>query len=444
MKQNRWINTTWIGIVVWAGATALHAEDWPQFRGPNRDGVSAEKGLLQKWPAGGPPKVWTASNIGNGHGSVAVVRSVVYILGQSRAVWRDGKPHITALDETTGKAKWSVPFSDLPTKGDNVNSTPTFANGKLYAVSQVGDLACLGAADGKVLWHKSLAEDFGGKDPGWGGFSESVLVDDGTVICAPGSMSAALAALNANTGEVIWKTEMPKANTAGFASAIKAEFGDVPMYLILLNRSQGGLTAVHAKTGKVLWQNGANIMGGPYLIPNPIVKGDMIYTSTGDGWAALQMTASGKDAVSVKLLKRYASLELACYYGGMVMIDDAIYFAHRKRPGGYPPACVDAKTREIKWKAEDMKWLTGDGTVDNCSGSIIGADGMLYFQYENGAIALVKADPKQFTLVSTFKVPESSVARNQAWRSNPAIANGKLYIRIGGNLHCFNIKAEGK
>jgi outer membrane protein assembly factor BamB len=407
---------------------SARADDWPQFRGPNRDGVSAEKGLLQKWPEGGPPKAWTASGLGGSAGSVAVANGTIFGVGNLR-----GKPTLWALDEATGKLKWSTPISDKNAGGGN--STPTVTNGKVYALSDKGDLACVDTATRNVVWRKSYVDDFDGKPSGFGGYSESVLVDDGKVICVPGSKAAAIVALNAATGEVVWKTEMPESKPHWvYCSAVKAQVGSVPMYVTLLAGGQGGVTAVHAKTGKVLWQY-KKIDMGAYPIPNPVVKGDLVVVSTFGGWAVLQMMAAGKDEVTVKELKRYDGKELSNYWGGMVPVGGCIYFAHTRRPKeGYkpfPPACV-SWAGEIKWMASDAP---GGGAN---SAGCISADGMLYFQYENGVIALVKADPNQFTLVSTFTIERAG----KECRSHPAIANGKLYIRDHDRLHCFNIKAH--
>jgi len=402
--------------------------DWPQFRGPNRDGGSAETGLLKNWPTEGPPKLWTASGLGGGYSSVAVVGGVIF----SSGLKPDGQEHVLARAVVDGKELWSTPIAERQKVGygEGPRGTPTFADGRVYAVSMGGTLACLDAADGKPVWSKGYVKDFGGKVPGWG-YTESVLVDDGKVICTPGSKSAAIVALDPKTGATIWTATVGDVGAAsGYASAVKATLGGVPMYLNLLGKA-GGVTAVHAKTGKVLWQY-AKALNGVANIPSVLVKGDLVFCSTGygdGGSALLKMTAEG-EGVSVKELKYYKAGELQNHHGGMVAIGDTIYFG-KDHGQGFPTAIAFA-TGDILWQ-ETRGALGGQG-----SAALVTADGMLYFCYQNGVVALVKANPKEFEPVASFKVPERSGREN--W-PHPAIANGKLYLRDQDKLHCFDLKA---
>jgi outer membrane protein assembly factor BamB len=410
-----------------AAEMTVKPTDWPQFRGPHRDGVSPEKGLLKQWPENGPPLVWTAKGLGGGYSSVSVVGGTIFGTGKV-----DGKEVVWALDEATGKPRWATPFAEGKSVGygEGPRSTPTYAAGKVYAVGTGGDLVCCDAAGGKILWRKNYVKEFGGKVQAWG-YSESVLVDDGKVIGTPCSASAAMVALNADTGETVWQTAVDRPGSAGgYASAVKATVGGVPMYLNLLGNS-GGLVGVHARTGKLLWQY-TRVMNGTANIPSPVVKGDLVFTSTGYGAGAalLKMVAAG-DSVTVKELKRYSGGELQNHHGGMVPVGDYIYLGSQHNKGF--PACVEFKTGDIKW-AEQKDADGGQG-----SGSVVAADGMVYFRYQNGVMALVKANPDQFELVSSFTLPEKS--RSPSW-PHPAIANGKLYVRDQDKLLCFDIRAK--
>ncbi len=188
---------------------------------------------------------------------------------------------------------------------------------------------------------------------------------------------------------------------------------------------------MHAKTGKLLWQYN-RVKNGTANIPSPVVKGDLVFCSTGYGAGAalLKLTAAG-DSVTAREVKRYPGGELQNHHGGMVPVGDYIYLGSQHNKGF--PACVEFKTGEIKW-AQQRGADGGDGSAATAA-----ADGMIYFRYENGVMALIKADPEQFTLVSSFKLPQPS--GSPSW-PHPAIANGKLFIRDQDKLLCFDIKAK--
>jgi len=404
----------------------VKATDWPQFRGPNRDGMSTETGLLKEWPAEGPKKLWTTSGLGGGYSSTCVVGGFIFGTGR-----KNGEEHIWALEEATGKPVWSTSFSKKVDKEDGPRGTPTYAAGKLYAVGPLGDLVCVDATTGKILWQKNYVSDFGGSVQGWG-YCESVLVDGTSVIGTPCSKTAAMVAFNANTGATIWKTEIKDAGGAGgYSSPVMAEIGGVKMYVNLLGQA-GGVVGVDAKTGKLLWQY-TKMMNGTANVPSPIVYYDKIFCATGYGAGAalLKIVPQGQGAFKVEELKFYKGNDLQNHHGGMVRVGEYVYLGSQHNNGN--PACVDLKTGEIKWK-EDSNVGQGDG-----SAAIAAADGMLYFRYQNHTMVLIKADPAGFNLVSAFKLPEWS--RKQSW-AHPAIANGRLYIRDQDKLHVFDLKAN--
>ena len=412
-------------------ACTATAADWPQWRGPDRTAISSETGLLKAWPKDGPPRTWTVSGLGDGHGAPTIADGKIFGMGT-----RGGKDGIWALKESDGSELWFTPFDD-PRK-TNQNNGPsgstTFADGKLYTVSSNGKLACFSAANGKKVWGVDYVADFGGRVPSWG-FTDSPLIDGEKLICVPTSAKAAVAALNKDSGKVIWKTEIAggPGNGAGYASPIKATLGEVPMYITLLGKS-GGVVAVHADTGKLLWQY-ARIANGTADIPTVIVKDDLVWCSSGygdGGSALLKMTAEGKDRVSVKELKYYDQ-SLQNHHGGMVLVGDYVYFG-ANHGQGYP-ACVEFKTGEKKYKMS--KPIGGGGG----SAAVAFADGMLYYRYQNGQVVLLNATPDEdeVKVAGSFKVPDQSRAAQWA---HPVIANGMLYIRDQEKLHCYNVKAD--
>lgn len=419
-----------------ATATAT-AADWPAFRGPNRDGVCTETGLLKQWPKGGPPRVWTAKNLGLGWGTPSVADGGIYGIGN-----RGGKDGVWALKEADGSELWFTPFADAATGlGPQTNgpaSTPTFHNGKLFAVSANGTLTCLDAKTGKTAWTKNYAKDFGAAQPKWG-YTESVYADGDRVICAPGAKGAAVVALKADTGDVIWKADVgPVGSANGYSSPLKATFGGVPMYVALLG-SSSGLVGVRAEDGKLMWQyKGTPATGGVAQIPIPIVKDDRVWVSTsyGGGAALLQIVPKGKDAFEVKEVRAYKKPELNNHHGGMVLVNGYVYFGHNQNEGN--PVCVDFKTGEIKWGPEKPP-AGGRG-----SAAVLYADGRLYFRYQNGVMALIEPSPEELKVVSSFQLPAPDVKNYpQSW-PHPVIANGKLYLRDQSVMYCYDVKAGGQ
>jgi outer membrane protein assembly factor BamB len=410
-------------------SAAATAADWPRWRGPDRTGVSKETGLLKSWPKAGPPRVWTAKDLGLGFGTPSVADGKIFGMGT-----RDGKDGVWALKEADGSELWFTPIdSPRPVNQNNgPASTPTYHNGKVYALSSNGRLACLDAASGKLVWHKSYTAEFGGRVQSWG-YCESVLVDGDKLICAPGGEKSAVVALNPDTGAVIWKTEVPRVGPGyGYSSAVKTTVGGIPMYVTALGQT-AGFVGVHADTGKLLWSY-AKVSNGKANIPTAIVRGDKVWCSSGyppdGGSALLQLVPQGTDAVTVKELKVYKGRELQNHHGGAVLVGDHLYLG-RDQNQGYP-TCVDFRTGEIKWK-EDRGAAGGSG-----SAGVLCADGMLYFRYQSGKMVLIKPNPEQLEVVSSFDLPERS--RQASW-PHPVVANGKLYIRDQDKLHCFNVSA---
>jgi alcohol dehydrogenase (cytochrome c) len=213
--MNRYAWCVLFGLI---GSTALADTagtfDWPQWQGRDRNSISAEKGLLQAWPAEGPPLAWRIEGLGGGDSAPAVAGGRLF--GMSN---RDGKEIVWALSEKDGKELWATPLGDAIEQGvhqskEGPGGTPAVDGDRVYAIGMSGRLACLNVKDGKVLWQKGLIEDFGGTPPMWN-FRESPLVDGDKVICTPGASNAMLVALNKINGEVIWKATGPTSQPSG-------------------------------------------------------------------------------------------------------------------------------------------------------------------------------------------------------------------------------------
>jgi outer membrane protein assembly factor BamB len=419
-------------------STTLFAADWPGFRGPNRDGISTETGLLKSWPKDGLKVAGTARNLGLGWGTPSVADGKIFGIGTL-----NGKDGVWALKESDLKELWFTPFSDAATGlGGQTNgpaSTPTFHNGKVYAVSANGTLSSFDAKTGKAGWSKSYVKDFGGAQPQWG-FTESVLADGDKIVCAPNAKGAAVVALKADTGDVIWKADVGAVGKAGgYSSPLKATLAGKPMYVVQLGQ-QAGVVGIDPDTGKLLWQyKGTAATGGVAQIPIPIVKDDRVWVSTSyNGGAALLQISPNGDRFDVKELKAYKKPDLNNHHGGMVLVGDYVYFGHDQNQGY--PVCVDFKTGEIKWGPEKNAAAVGGGQG---SAAVLYADGRLYFRYQNGTLVLIDPSPDELKVVSSFKLPPPDVkSHSQSW-PHPVIANGKLYIRDQNVMYAYNVKAAG-
>ncbi|MCS7021518.1 MAG: PQQ-binding-like beta-propeller repeat protein [Gemmataceae bacterium] len=405
-----------------AGLTAW-AADWPQWRGPDRDGVSRETGLLKQWPKEGPPLLWTVTGCGDGFSSVAVVQGVIYGTGSNK-----GRNYLWARREQTGELLWSLPYSDHP---GEPNSTPVIDQGKAYALTRDGDLACIDLLQKKVAWRKNYGKDFAGRMMSGWGYSETPLVDDEKLICTPGADQAAVVALNKDTGTVIWKCAVPRCGGAGYASPVKMVVEGVPLYVTHLGPS-GGVVGVHAQSGQLLWQY-TRVSNGTANIPTVVARGPFLFCSTGydSGAALLRLQVEGKERVRVHEVKRHPGRELQNHHGGMVLVGDYLYLGHGHNNG--LPTCVDFRTGEIVWK-EGRNPGGGSG-----SAAVIAAEGMLYFRYQNGVVVLIRASPDGLEVAGSFR--QNPRSGRECW-AHPVIANGRLYLRDQDYLLCYDLRAR--
>lgn len=424
-------------VVALSGAFLLcgsfHAEealpagsDWPQWRGPKRDGICTETGLLQEWPKGGPKLIWNSKlinkgkGIGTGYSSIAIANGRIFTMGD-----RGKEGLVFALDEETGKELWATRIS--VGKGDGPRCTPTVDGDRLYALSRQGNLVCLETATGKTLWERDYKRDFGGAMMSGWEYSESPLVDGDKLICTPGGNDAALVALNKLTGEVIWKAPIPNSSGSGYASIVIAEVGGIRQYITLLG-PQRGLVGVDASNGKFLW-NYRKIGNGTANIPTAIVRGNLVFTSTGYGAGAalLQLVPDGQGGVEAKELYFKRGNQLQNHHGGTILLGDYLYGGHGHNQG--QPFCLHLKTGQFAWGPEN--------SPGNGSAAVVYADGHFIFRYQDGLVALVEANPKEFRIKGQFMVQKAGGAPH--W-PHPVVAHGRLYLRCPDQLLCYDLK----
>jgi len=394
---------------------------WAQWRGDNRDGISRETGLLTEWPANGPPVAWQSSGLGGGYSSVVVADGRMVTMGKF-----GGETRMVAISLEDGSKIWDVGVGG----GDAPNGTPTIDGDYVYGLSHGGDLLCAELATGKEVWRANFPRDFGGQMMSVWGYSESPLVDGDRLIVTPGAADAALAALDKRTGEVIWKSALPAnpgpagKDGAAYSSVVIGNGGGIKQYVQLVGR---GVIGVEAETGRFLW--GYNRVANTTAnIPTPIVSGDWVFCSSGydDGGSALLRLTKNRGQVVMQEVWYKTNRELQNHHGGMVLLGEHVYMGHGHNNGF--PVCFDLKS------GRDL-WRPGRGPGSG-SAAITCADGHLYFRYENGTMALIEANPKEFRLKGKFDI---AINNGKSW-SHPVVFGGRLYLRDQDELICYDIR----
>ena len=403
-------------------STSAH---WPQWRGPNRNGISTETGLLQSWPEGGPRRLFAATGMGGGFSSLAVTGGRIYTMGDRR----DGQ-YVLAFNESDGAPLWATrvgtPHVD---QYGGPRATPTVDRDTVFAVSSDGNVVALDAATGTQRWRRSLPGDFGAPTPTWL-FAESPLVDGARVIVTPGARQAAMVALDKATGRDIWRATMPNIGRAGvegpdYSSVVIATVGGVKQYVRLVGR---GVISVRAEDGWFLW--GYNrVANGTANIPTPIIKDNLIFTSTGyqTGAALLELSPAPEDSTTMRERYFLDGRDFQNHHGGMVEIGGVIYAGHGHNRG--TPIAINMADGKTLWGGNMRN--AGEG-----SAAITAADGHLYFRYQNGVMMLIEASPTGYREKGQFEIPD---VREPSW-SHPVVAGGRLYLREQDVLHVYDIR----
>ena len=409
---------SWLSVLVLVGTLATVADsqstagDWPQWRGPDRNGVSKESALLGEWPASGPALLWSESSLGGGYGSIAVAGDRIFVQGM-----RSGQSIVSSLNRADGKGVWSKVLGPAGNndRGPGPRGTPTMDADRIYVLTENGDLWCLKGRDGTEVWHRDILRDFGGRNLSWL-ISESPLVDGNQLIVTPGGPGAGMVALDKMTGKTIW-TSKELSDEAGYASPIVADIQGVRTFMTLTGNAGVG---VRASDGKLMWryQRAANSTANaatPVFFDNKV-----FYTSDyGTGGALLQLRAEGGE---VKAQEVYFTREMQNHHGGVVLVDGYLY--------GYNNSiltCLEFATGRMMWR---------DRAVGK--GAITYADGHLYILSENNVVGLADATPTGYRERGRFSI------RDQGWPSwaHPVVSGARLYLRNQGVLASYDIRAR--
>jgi outer membrane protein assembly factor BamB len=406
-------------------ASAARPDDaWPSFRGPLRMAVSPDTGLLATWPAEGPKLLWQTTGAGRGYSSLSIVDHRIYTLGDAPSTADDQDEYLLCFDQSNGQQLWKAKMGPAWTTGKpnwhSARSTPTVDGNRLYVLTPHGELVCC-ETSGKELWRKDLKKDFEGKKADGWGYSESVLVDGDRLICTPGGETNTMVALNKLTGETLWTASRPGDRGAAHASPVVSQVGGTRVYV---QTTGSGPMGVRADDGKLLWTY--DIEKTTAIAPTPIIRGDLVFFAAGYGRGGALLKQVPKEHGEVAVEEVYPlKRELANKHGGIVLVGDYLYGDSDDKG---IPFCADLMTGEIKWKSR------GSGRE---SASLAAAEGHLYVRYADGTMTLVKASPEAFEEVGTFKIPGSG--DRPSW-SHPVIVDGKLYLREGDAILCYELR----
>ena len=399
-----------LGSFLVAGAAAQ--SDWPQWRGPDRNGVSTETGLLKQWPQAGPPRAWSTSNLGKGYGTVAIQGDRILVQGT-----QGGSSVVFCLNRADGKTIWTrvLGRSLDQDKGGGPRGTPTVEGERVYALSEDGDLACLQCKDGSLVWAHNILKEFKASNPQWL-LSESPLIDGKNLIVTPGGNGAGMAALDKATGKTVWTTR-ELIEPAAYSSCIVADVQGVRTIMTLTSLAGVG---VRANDGKLMWRY-AKVANDTANVTTPLFFKDRVfYTSAYDtGCALLQLKAENGD---VKAEPVYFSREMMNHHGGVVLVNGYLYgFSNTVL------VCMAFDTGRVMWRNRSVG-----------KGSLTYADGNLYLLGEENTVGLAEANPSAYVERGRFKIDD------QGWPSwaHPVVCGAKLYIRNQGVLVCYDIKAK--
>lgn len=383
------------------------AQQATAWRGPTRDGIYAESGLLKQWPAGGPEILWSFEELGQGHSSAIVDQGFVYTTGML-----EGKGYLFKFD-LDGKLLYKKEYgTEFTESWYGTRGTPTIAGDKIYLLSSFGKLVCFDNASGSILWSKDLTRDFDGKVIQWG-MNETPVVDGKILYITPGGKKNGLVALNRHSGELVWSSPGTGEMTA-YCTPLLFEHNGRKM---LATHFESNVVGFDATTGKMLWkQYQPNIYS---IHPNtPIYhEGKLFYLSGyGQGGGMLELSDDGNSAKRIWTHKNMDSR-----MGGAVLVDGYIYGSGDSRLW----SCLDWETGEEMYTSKEI----GHGVV-------IYADGLLYCYSQRGELALVAPDPSGFKVISETRVTKGS---EQHW-AHPVIYDGVLYVRHGKALIAYKVK----
>lgn len=408
-------------------------EGWPQWRGPKRDGISVETGLLQNWPEGGPPLLWKVTGLGKGYSAPIITGERIYLTGdvaedllvfalntQGQKVW-----------SATNGSSWKGPYP-------GARASCTYAGDRIFHLNAHAQIGCFEAKSGAPVWRADLVERFGSRKITWA-TSECLLVDGTNVIVTVGGTNALMAALDANSGRTVWSTPAlvlgPSTSPAlqrvsepagepdppSYASPILLRYGARRM---VVGCSQKHLFGVDAASGELLWTRPLSTQYHVVAM-TPVLADDAVFVTAPDTkHGAMYRFLSEGDGINTETAW---NTRLDTCHGCVVSIGDSLYGSwYRVRKGW---ACLNAKDGQVRYETDAL-----------AKGSVIHADNRLYALSEQGEMALLRPDDSGFVFEGKFRLVDDH--NNDVW-THPVVHKGRMYLRYNETLWCFDVrKAE--
>jgi outer membrane protein assembly factor BamB len=409
-----------IALITTSEAVAQNQFGW---RGPERDGIYPETGLLKVWPADGPQLLWETFDVGKGYSSPVIAGDRLYITGLNT----DGEKEIFSAFTLDGKKLYETEYG-TPWKNSypDTRTTPTIVGERAWVISGAGEVVCINNRSGEIIWKVDGNSIFGRKTGTWG-TSEAPLVYDNKVIFSPGGDQTAIVALNAENGQTIWKSRTLN-EISNYVSPLMITHNGKKQIVALTGKNVIG---VNPATGDIEWTfdewgQEAGARGEKISANTPLFKDGRIFVCNGYNMKSFMLELNN-DATAVKLL--WENEDLDTHLGGFVLLDGTIYGSNWTNNTQGNWVAVDWQTGQTRY---NTPW--GEG---RSKGSIISADGMLYcYDERRGSVGLVRPTPEKFDLVSEFRITKGE---GPHW-AHPVINNGVLYIRHGNALMAFRIK----
>ncbi len=387
--------------------TCLNAQLVENWRGPERQGIYPDTGLLQEWPEEGPDMAWAYEQLGEGFTSPVILDGKIFITGMED---RTGYLNVLSMNGTLER---KFPYGEEYYQSyPGSRSTPAITGNLAYIVTGHGILACMDHTSGEIVWQIDLFNDFDGSNIRWG-FTENLLVSGDTLYCTPGGNTYNIVALNRHNGEVIW-TSRGSGKLSAYCSPLLINHNGQRILVTMMNSH---ITGIDAENGEVLWLHPhANFRN---IHPNtPIYYEGSIYAFSGygKGGVKLRLNQQGDGITEV-----WFNEDLDNQIGGTVLVDGYIYGSGDRNRFWF---CIDWETGETVYRSRDID-----------KGTVIWADGRLYCYTERGELALLEPGPEGFIIRGQTDITLGSA---QHW-AHLVIDSGVLYVRHGNALMAYNI-----